>query len=374
MKTVPFLSAFTCKALLLFVALLPLDAIELSDDVNLRGFASINGILNLSEDTDRELLNGSVVTLEEDDMYTKNSRAGLQLDATLNSAFDVMVQGIYIKERARDDYEARLEWAMLGYRFGNDYALHVGKMKIAAMDGAQNRYIGYSYLWIDPQVSFTGINGFENFYGVDVSKKGYIGALDYEWQLNGGKLQNHERQADEGNYLYSASAKLFYENAMLRLGAGELNFDHYGRTGELISKDETITFLSAEMQYMYDAFEFSGGYSAHRTDAIPEANKQYLSLAYRYDLLTPYLLYTRKEVTGIPKRHTLASTVPTPNGSNAAKETFVDDRVEHYIFGARYDILDGVALKGEYDQMLTKHPSQAHRRFDMINLTLDMVF
>lgn len=346
--------------LLLFLLLsTSLFSIEITDDIKLRGFATLDATLS-TEDSLVSLSN----ELEQNEANFNYSLLGAQLNWDISDSVDVMVQGLYAKNAKDEPYQATLEWALLGYNFGDNYRFRIGKMKIPFMRGTEFRYINYSFLWTRPQI-VQGVNGFDDLYGVDLIKNCYVGDVDYQLQATLGQAK-HKKKNDENHYLYNFSALASYEGSWLRLSGGQTVFDHIGEQDELINKDEVLTFISAETEVHFDALTLYGGYSFNQNDSIPNVNFLYASLSYEIDMITPYLLYSRKEITSLP----FPGVLPIPGERPSNDDYHIS---KHHSIGMRYDISSNFALKAQYD-LSRVETSVVKEENNIYTLTLDMVF
>lgn len=357
------------KKVILFLLLpLLLFSYELDENLNLRGFATFDATINTSEQTVATYLpNGQHDNLYHNQTNFNYSNLGLQLDWEIYDSIDLMTQAIYVKNEEDGEYEVELPWLMLGYSFGDGYKLRAGKMKVPFMKGTETRNINYSFLWTRPQILHSGVNGFDTLYGIDLLKKTYIDEVDLEFQLTAGQAE-HQLEVDENNYLYSASALASYENSWIRASFGQTSFDKINpRTDEMIAEDEIITFISVETQVSLDSWLIQAGYADAKNDIIPDTNYIYGSLAYEFDEITPYFLYSKMNVEGLPLGG------PPPNMTT---DGFLID--QSHAVGLRYDFYNNIALKLQYEYKLfelqRRDVIQDETNYNIYTITLDTVF
>jgi len=350
-----------------------LMAVDITDDIRVRGFATLDATINTSDTTISNLPSGNSYTLNENQVAYDYSSFGAQFEYDVTNSVDFMAQGIYSKrydkELENNYYKATLEWLLVGYSFGDDYKLRLGKMKVPFMKATENRYINYSFLWTRPQLANKGTNGFDDMYGADLLKRTYIKDIDLEFQLTVGQAY-HSSSPDEGKYLYNFSALASYEASWLRLSFGQNIFDHYARDNALLAKDVTLTFVSAETELHIGNVILFGGYALNANSEIPDQKFGYLSLAYEIDRLTPYLLYSRTKVDNIPNKGP-----GSPPNAPAGRDSHLIE--EHHAIGFRYDLYSNFALKSQYDvqKINTYNPlKESSSDADVYTLTLDMVF
>ena len=347
---------------------IPLSAVDITDNIHIRGFATLDATINTSEDTRGILPTGNSYVLEQNELAYDYSSIGAQLEYDFSDSVNIMAQGLYSKRDMDEDYEASLEWLLLGYSFGNDYKLRVGKMKVPFMKATETRYINYSFLWTRPQIANNGVNGFDDMYGVDLIKRTYIDDVDLEFQLTLGQPY-HKSSLDEAKYLYNFSALASYERSWLRFSFGQNIFDHFNSQAKLIKKDTTLTFISAESELHFGETIVYAGYGFNKNSEIPNEKFAYFSLAYEIDKITPYLLYSYHKVDQIPNNS--PGKPPAPLG----RDSYVLE--QSHALGFRYDIYFGFALKAQYNLLKSENynpMSEEKSDSDIYTLTLDMVF
>jgi len=354
------------KLLLLLLLSVASFAIEVNNNINIRGFATLDATLNTSDNIVALSPNGTNNMLVKDEINFNYSTIGFQLDLDLTDSIDIMAQAIYTKEDLNKDYIAEIPWLMLGYSFGDDYKLRVGKMKVPFMKGTEARYINYSFLWTRPQVLGKGVNGFNTLYGVDLLKKSYIKDVDLEYQLTVGKAQ-HQQAKDENNYLYTLSAMASYDNSWLRVSFGQTSFNKLNPQGIIQKEDVIISFASLETKLSFNSWLVHAGYANTSNSEIPDTEYLYASLAYEFNLFTPYLLYSQTNVINVPIRGNKA---PPP------KDGHIYENI--HAVGMRYDFYQGFALKAQYNyqknDIKDTNTGAIKKDANIYTITLDMVF
>jgi hypothetical protein len=357
------------KILLLLILSVSLFGVDVNDDLRIRGFATLDATLNTSDDTRSVLPNGQSDILKKDEVNYNYSSIGAQLEYDLTDSIDFMAQGIYSKKDETSGYEASLDWLMLGYSFSDDYKLRIGKMKIPFMKGTEVTNINYSFLWTRPQVQSRGVNGFNELYGADLLKKTYIEDVDIEYQLTAGKAE-HERGGEDNNYLYNFSALASYDDSWLRVSFGQLSFEHS-------TSDVIITFMSAETKVSFDSWLLYAGYGENQNNAIPNQKFIYGSLAYEFDKITPYILYSDNSVTSTQVYAPPPPGPPLPGPGTPVSNNGYTTTKSHAI-GMRYDFYKDFAFKAQYNHETNERNEYVNRveksSSDIYTITLDMVF
>lgn len=345
---------------LLFTSLFSYDV---SDELSIRSFATID-LTHKRTDTSY-------------DTSTDYSIVGAQIDYDILESLNVMAQGIY-SQRDRDvnHYEASLEWAMIGYRFGDGYQIRAGQYKVPFMNASDTQYIGYSRLWTRPLLLPNGTNGFEKARGLEFVGNNYIDDIDFEYTLSYGKAYSNKE--DVSDYLWSAVVKATYDASWFRVSYGKLSFEHIDSTKPAPQPGDVtegiLTFTAIETKFNYENFDLYAGYAFNENDVIPDDDYKYLSLSYTIGKFIPYALYTFSNREGTPygSKPEPGSPPPPP----PSKDGF--ETIEDYSVGLRYNMHRNFVIKGQY----TKRESIKHENpqgdeivnSDIFTVSLDMVF
>lgn len=364
------------KHLLLYLFITTsLLAVDIYDNLRIHGFATQNLVLNTSDDIVGAVVDGGRTLLEKNRLNYGYSLIGAQLEWDISESIELMVQGSY----ANDDdinYDFELDWLIIGYDFGNDYKLRVGRLKVPLMKGLELRHIGSSRLWTMPQLAPRGVNGFDTMHGAELLKNTNIGDVDLEFQATYGKAK-HGAFQDKNKNLYNIALKTSYENKWIRYSYGQLEFDHYLRDGKLEKEDAILTFASVETELHFDELIFFGGYSNGNNNQIPDARFYYASLAYELDEFTPYVLYSDFYVDRLPVGTPPAPGQSPPPGQGPPPRIGYDN-IKHNSIGVRYDYNSNIDVKLEYDYLVhDRHldslgPQETYA--NIFTLSIDVVF
>ncbi len=117
--------------------------------------------------------------------FGTDSIAGLQIDAALNSKFDVVVQGV-TRQRADGDWTPRLSQGFLRFSPDDSLVLRAGRIGYDIYLLAESRQVGYSYLAVRPSPEFYGQITNDDIDGLDVAYTRRIGRGLFKARVFGG--------------------------------------------------------------------------------------------------------------------------------------------------------------------------------------------
>jgi len=320
------------RILLIVLLSLSLNAYEVSDSLQIRTFANGDLIISDTDGVQTNLLTNSRATLEKNRANYDYSVVGAQLNLKINDYLDLMAQGIY----TFDDHTASLKWLLLGVDLGKDYKLQLGKMRVPFMKYTQLHYMGYSYLWARPQL-LSGVNGFDELYGLNLQKNTHINDVDIALQFTAGKAK-HDNGRDENRWIYLLSTELTYEGHSLRASYGHARFKNVGPKGKILAENSLLKFGSIEAELHFDDLGIYAGFSTNSNPSIPTQLFYYGSMSYKFGNFTPYYLHSYTKVSDIPNPDLTLPPPPIRDGY----EKFTIDAI-----GVRYDMDEGIALKAE---------------------------
>ncbi|MGB5965279.1 MAG: hypothetical protein WBF77_00960 [Sulfurimonadaceae bacterium] len=357
------------KTLILFVLFSSsLLAVELADNIRLQGFLTVDATGTTAESLGTSLPNGDREILTEGDVSFNHSVFGLQLEIDSTDDLSLAVQGVYTKDAESDSFKPQLEWAYVGYDFGHDFSGKIGRMKVPFLKGIELRYVGYSRLWTRAQIPSSGVNGFDEYDGVDLFYNSAVGEVNLEFELSGG-VANHQLDIISDNYLVLAAAQIDIDESWLRITAGYNNFDIIDSNTP--SSDNPMYIASVETELKRWDWIINAGYTYTQTDAIPSAGITYGSLAYHFEPLTPYVLYSRRTLD-IPDRPAPPPGAPPPPNLEAITLE------QHHAIGLRYDVITNVDIKLQYDYQTfdsSENPSAVKTpEADLFTIAVDWVF
>ncbi|CCQ10930.1 FIG01060050: hypothetical protein [Pseudoalteromonas luteoviolacea B = ATCC 29581] len=160
-------------------------------DVNISGFASINGGKVLSgtgvphygvEPT--FLADYPIVSAyTEDFSFKPESLIGLQVSAVLGEGLSVTGQ---VVARGANDYNAEFEWAYISYELNENWTVQAGKKRLPLFYYSDFYDVGYAYVWMRPPADNYTWQIF-NYEGINFLYNGSIGDWSMTANLYAGK-------------------------------------------------------------------------------------------------------------------------------------------------------------------------------------------
>ncbi|MGB5965283.1 MAG: hypothetical protein WBF77_00940 [Sulfurimonadaceae bacterium] len=354
------------RYLLLLLLPLCLFAIELSEQLRLISSVTLNAKTAINGNVANPLPDGREL-INEGETSFNNSVFTVQLEADLSDDLTFVAQGVLSNHKTQEvDYNLQpsLELLYISYDFGHDLLLKAGEMKIPFLKGLELKNVGYAYLWSSPKVPNSGVNGFESYRGVDLLHHHYLNGFEFEAELSLGQTVN-ENSAIDDKYYGLLGLEMNYEQSWVRTTLGEVIFDFYDPNGaRLIEENSKMFFASIESEVKLSATIMNMGYTYSQTEMIPNDRILYASLAYAFDDLTPYLLYTNKRLVA-------AQTPPPLNFSQPIQK----EESDRYAVGMRYDFMKQMDLKVEYEYAIYSYSNEADiPSSSSLTIALDVIF
>ena len=331
---------------------LPAAALDLSDDVHLFGFYSLQADLL---DNDALNLPRSRVQLDEGQPNVESSLLGVQADYAASERLSFKLQGV-VGGQVAADYQPALEWVYLSYDLGQDLFLRGGKFQIPFLQGTELRRVGFSRLWVRPLVPNSGAGGFDDYRGAELLKRATVGDYNLTFQAGVGESE-HERDRVRNGRIALLSGRIERNESWLKLALLEARFDIYDRTGRQLGNNLDKLSVSIETEQLYRRWVVNAGYVFGDADLSPRDQLAYLSFGYRAERLTPYLLYQYQsmefdgaEIPGPP---------PPPRPGIRPPPPPKDGRLEvnSLSLGVRYDLGPAYAIKAQWEHQKLRDDS-----------------
>ena len=136
--------------------------VEITDNVMLSGFGSTS--ISKTDNKTPLFVNREI---SDETCYDCDTIFGLQLDVGLFEGLDASAQ---LVKRTQDNWsEPELEWAYLGYEFG-DFEVRAGRLRIPLFLVSEFYYVGQAYTWArPPEEVYDAILGFTSYDGISLS-------------------------------------------------------------------------------------------------------------------------------------------------------------------------------------------------------------
>lgn len=353
-----FLKILCCIQVTLLTTFMPIQANELagnrsenwSDKLNFNGFFTLDLTVT---NNDLSLISNSEqhVRYQANNPSFKNSLIGGQLSYQLTDNFEAVVQGKLYDDTDSDntnysDSIAQLDWAYLSYDFGSDVKVRAGRFQIPFMQGVELRNVSFSRLWVRPLIPSSGAGGFKEYTGGEALKHISFGESNWDFQVAIGKA-DHALDEIENKNIKLLSVRFQQNSFWLRTAILATKYSISTKDGRIINDSADGLMLSLESEYSIGSYLFNAGYSTSRTEITPDDSNYYLSIAYQFNDITPYIYHSRFNQFFEPYRQQGAVQPPLDNSQGAAPPVQRDGNIDTYnwAIGAKYLLNERYAIK-----------------------------
>lgn len=322
------------------IADLELDVSELSKTLRaMTNRMRIDGFLTagVSYNTEEVPLNFSNTRDELD--YTTPSRVGLQFEFNLSDKTSATVQ---LVSKGIDAWDTQVSWAYLTHEINENLQARVGRIRTPLFMYSNIIDVGYAYPWTQPPSEIYGIGSLiNNFEGIDLSwiystgpvahmLTGYVGGAKLA-----GSGEGLQGLPFDINDFYGVSLSSSWEGFSTWVSATSITFDvveagdsamldslnlgfaALGTTYNLNIVENPLLYWSVGASYNTGNLRIDAEYIGYDWDekgllGVMEAS--YISLAYRINKVTPYIVYSQNETTNTDVfAQTLAEISSSPN-------------------------------------------------------------
>ncbi|MCD2516102.1 hypothetical protein LQ564_07205 [Massilia sp. G4R7] len=340
-----------------------------------------------------------------------DSRLGAQLDVA-RGPWSAVLQ-VVSEQDLEGGYAPRVEWANVKYQATPDLVIRLGRIALPVFLAADYRKVGYTLPWVRTPVEVYGSLPISSSDGVDATWRWSGGALRHATQVFWGHTDTHlyeDRRLHargivglshsiEGGAL---SLRLSALTAHLTTGVGADLFQAlraFGPQGRALAaryaiEDKRVSMASIGASYDPGAWFLNAEIGRANTDSLlGRTTAMYVGGGVRRGSLTPYAGYARVRAHGATSDPGL-QLAALPAGARSAAAA-VNLALNTYLAtipqqstasaGLRWDVLDNVALKAQYDRVVPGagsrgsliNPSRDFRPGHGIHVTslaLDFVF
>jgi hypothetical protein len=138
--------------------------------------------------------------------FKRDSRLGLQVDASLNEMFSATVQGKLAPSLHNDsDWDGTFTWAFASFRPTDDWLIRAGKLRVPIYLHSSNLDVGVTYDFAQLPLEMYSLFPSIDVAGGSVSKSWALGAgditLDAFWGRNETDLRAYLRPLDETKFI-----------------------------------------------------------------------------------------------------------------------------------------------------------------------------
>lgn len=315
------------------------QAMPAADRVRFNGFLSV-GYGHASND-------GGYGGYMEDYSLETDSRLGLQGTFTISPSTEVIMQ---LVARGIEEWDPVMEWAYVSHKFSNNFKARAGKMRQPLFMYSDSLEVGYAQPWARPPIEVYGQIPFTSYTGVDGI---------YDWNLDNSTLSAQAfggqtsvtldtLEIDVRDILGASlnwtdfvwTLRGVYSSAEVVLGADALDANFYGLGAAYNNGDWHVLgeFTNVELD-----------------GPTADSRSAYITVAKRFDSLTPYVTWATTESTDDDERPLsaaqafgLLTTPGSPFFGNTSilqgSDLFNTERTATSV-GVRWDAMTNIAIK-----------------------------
>jgi len=339
-------------------------------EVRINGFASIVA----GQDTDNKAFINSPYTDEID--FKPESKFALQVSADLSQGLSATAQ---IIARGANDFDAEFEWAYLSYELNDNHTIRAGKLRLPFYKYSDYLDVGYAYPWIRPPRAMYSLT-FSTYEGLSLLSNFTLSDWDIASNLIYGNVEDtffETTSPTEGQlkdiyginfqvskdwfsaYIAYVATDVFIPTSSIE-SVAQISDAVSPGSGTQISLDSDYgDFLGLGFTIDYHNWLLNTEWSKIAIEeSLTLDNEQwYVSLAYRFDNVMPYVTYqtteTKRKTANISDSAIPVQIHPAQPSLNNFLQSVLDGQMfeyNAYTIGVKYDFHDSAALKFEYNR------------------------
>jgi len=298
--------------------------------------------------------------------YVPETKIGLQASFEVTDSTFLVAQ---LVARAEQHWRPEMEWAFISHTFDNDLTVRAGRLRVPLYMYSDYLEINFAQPWLRPPEEVYAVVPVSSYEGID-----FVYTIDFdeaEWQFQAytGVGSDPDEETDfrtdvEYDDVIGFASTFSYNNFSVRasyvmttLNSGQafvpgtniplMNFDDSDASfmGLGASYDDGDLLVVAE----WTKSEVEAG-GQPTTDSNYSGNWQdidsaYISAAYRFGNITPYVTYAIMETTDDNERANATADSLAEGVFNAYNQAIFDAQRSTYSAGVRYDLNANTALK-----------------------------
>ena len=351
--------------------------------------------------------------------YVPETKVGLQ------AAFEVTESTFLIAQlvaRAEQHWRPEMEWAFLSHTFDNDLTVRAGRLRVPLYMYSDYLEVNFAQPWLRPPEEIYAVVPVSSYEGIDFVYTIPFDEADWQFQgFTGGGSDPDEETGFGTDVEYddvmglsttfsynSFSVRASYVLATLNSGQGYVP----GTAGTAL-ETKLVNFTDSDASFLGLGASYDDGdllvvaewtrskvdgsglatSATHYSGNWQDVDSAYISVAYRFGNITPYVTYAIMETTDDDERADAttqsifdagasAGTDPAVK-ANGTNQAIFDVQRSTYSAGFRYDINANMALKLDVTYSddfantsggLTGNVSQAEEDTLVYTTSLNMVF
>ncbi len=372
-------------------------------DIAFNGFSTIMAGMTL-DDKDK------VYDFDDNINFKQGSLFGLQGRADLSDGLSATMQ---ILGKGSNDFNPDLEWAYISYELSDELTANVGKVRIPFYKYSEFLDVGYAFTWVrTPKSVYQSI--FSTLEGIRLDHQTSWGDIDSSLQLVYGSFDGRIEAANadaivedltgfswELTYDWLSFRTAYFQSdvsievdglpelssGMAQLSVGLAALPPFSNalakaSTEVLFKEDTGTFTAFGFGINKDSLSIIGEYTLLEIEdsTLADGTNYYVSLAYQFDALTPYVVYehTEEEAKKSPLLSLNGALLPeeiagTFNQLQAAATSVYggDTETSAMSAGLRWDFHPSAALKVEYHRTKDELYNSSE---ELLSTSIDVVF
>jgi len=328
----------------LTIAVIAALSLPLQAEVNISGFASVNGGKVLSgsgvphygiEPT--FLADYPIVSAYTEDFSMKpESLFGLQFTGDLSEGLSATAQ---IVARGANDYDAKFEWAYISYELNDSWTIQAGKKRLPLFYYSDFFDVGYAYVWMRaPADNYTW--QIFNYNGINALYSGSVGDWSISGNIYGGREDDSNNKLLSEFFFVEPTREIWKDilGGVIQVSNDwlEVRATHMQYTNERFRSGEQVLWdgkserdgkfyglaVNADFGNLFILTELN------RLDLGGNLDTAMVTLGYRFDSFTPFISYAEFEEDAL-------------DGENHNTKSF----------GIRWDFHSSAAFKLQYDDV-----------------------
>ncbi len=390
-----------------------------SDDLRISGFGTVGAVH--SDNNDANFLvnlnmqpNTAGAGMQQGTSLSLDTKFGVQVDYTATSWLSLTMQAVS-RHGPRSSWTPEIEWAFAKFKVTPNLDVRVGRIRPDLYMLSDYLDVNYANPWVRPPTSVYSQIPISHIVGMDMIWRQSIGDVNLTVQPFAGQTDikfpddmrlesknllgiklNAEigewniRFGHTGSYItldvpdLEANRPLLNNPALIPIGGGFTLGQAFGGITTLPTASQVLTDIYPDHKYStFTSLGFawdngdwlvSGEYAVRKLDFFdPDTTSWYLSAAYRVGKWTPYIVYS--DLTVDSRADYTISSYKTGLGAvadayaNSALSALGTEMVRYnptgqsvWTLGTRYDLMKGVALKGQWDIYKTRE-AKGHDNF-----------
>lgn len=326
--------------------------------------------------------------------YVPETKIGLQASFEVTESTFLVAQ---LVARAEQHWRPEMEWAFLSHTFDNDLTVRAGRLRVPLYMYSDYLEVNFAQPWLRPPEEVYAVVPVSSYEGIDVVYT--IPFDEAEWQFQAYTGVGSDPDEDTGfgtdveyDDVIGLASTFSYNSFSIRasyvmttLNSGQGFVPGSSHTIPLVNfTDADTSFLGLGVSYddgdllvvaEWTRSQVDGGGPDAETSA--EGNWQdvdsgYVSVAYRFGYITPYVTYAMMETTDDDERVL-----------NPVNQAIFNAQRSTYSAGLRYDINANMALKfdvtysddfGDTSGGLNDNVGQTEEETLVYTSSLNMVF